>query len=866
MTRSLVSRADLARVIGDAELEAHVAATTGYQKRPPKPVYPPQPIPHRAGEGSEETELPVPIIPDYEPTPAKFWCATSFEATDVVELVEHETTRSEEDAVWREPPETAPEEDIPLASSKHIATTLRRVTPAIMRTRELDVPRLVRELSRGGQLRRLPFRQRKTWNASIHLVKDRADRLIPYWRDQDEVEKLVKRLFPHYAVQVAQLTEGCVVPEFKKNPYQLPSPSSVVMVLGDLGTLDREGEASAIWESLGKRYRRNGNRRVALLPCRQDTVPGALRRLWRITSWEPGNRRLSNCPGPEFAQDLLRLLSPASAIEPALLRSVRRLLPEGRSDAGLESLVWQALSHRNIVAGSMNLEMAAKFRDEFNATVDSDLQMATVELIRSWQYKKHPLIWFDTLLNLDTELHERIAKKYPHDLDDAHSYLRKYANGLDEISDRRAEVTARAFCYRFTERSRPDLYRNPAFQAVRRFATSEGRLDTREPMHRIQAEVLQQSDEIVCRTAEAKASNSLHGSPLGRLNATVGLIEIAHVTDGRVQSQPPAWVSDQGTDEFGIWAEFQVEKSAPTGNADGVELQIGRQPLILREAKVVTQRMRWIQPGKFMMGSPEDEEERYDDEGPQREVTLTNGYWMFDTPVTQELWEAVMGDNPSEFEGAKRPVEQVSWEDAQQFIGKLNERVGLNLVLPTEAQWEYACRAGTETRYAFGDSITTDDARFDSEDGTVDVKSFNPNPWGLYDMHGNVYEWCADWWSDDYEGADEVDPVGLGEGQYRVIRGGSWDDTAQHARSAYRHYRSPDYRDFYVGFRCAQVQQQDAAEPAEGGWPSRGGAQAVPTTSGEAAAPKIDSSSPHQHSRDSKVFAGNASARRANEA
>jgi len=140
--------------------------------------------------------------------------------------------------------------------------------------------------------------------------------------------------------------------------------------------------------------------------------------------------------------------------------------------------------------------------------------------------------------------------------------------------------------------------------------------------------------------------------------------------------QPPAWAWRWDDDVFGAWANFRIDD--------------------------VEQRLRWIPPGRFSMGSPEEEEGRYDDEGPRHEVHISRGYWLFDTPCTQELWQAVRGTNPSEFQGAEHPVENVSWEDCQGFIEALNARLpGLGLRLPTEAQWEYACRAGTETaRYA----------------------------------------------------------------------------------------------------------------------------------------------------------------------
>ncbi|MFD1624846.1 formylglycine-generating enzyme family protein [Azospirillum griseum] len=151
----------------------------------------------------------------------------------------------------------------------------------------------------------------------------------------------------------------------------------------------------------------------------------------------------------------------------------------------------------------------------------------------------------------------------------------------------------------------------------------------------------------------------------------------------------PAWADALGRDRFGLWTEIVVE---PEGGGESV-----------------TQRLRWIPPGRFLMGSPEDEPEHYEDEGPQHLVTISRGYWLFDTPCTQALWQAVMGENPSRFQSpdlttTDRPVETVSWNDAQEFLGRINERIpGLDLTLPTEAQWEHACRAGATTALHSGD-------------------------------------------------------------------------------------------------------------------------------------------------------------------
>jgi formylglycine-generating enzyme required for sulfatase activity len=278
------------------------------------------------------------------------------------------------------------------------------------------------------------------------------------------------------------------------------------------------------------------------------------------------------------------------------------------------------------------------------------------------------------------------------------------------------------------------------------------------------------------------------GSPLGLLHTASGGATVAvgepeqEKTAFWQTGQPPFWADDYGWDEVGPWAIFHV--------------------------KEVEQRLRWMSAGSFMMGSPEGEEGRDDDEGPQHEVLLRRGFWLFDTPCTQALWQAVMRENPSHFKGEQRPVERVSWEVCQEFMQTLNAKVkDLALSLPTEAEWEHACRAGTETpRYAEDlDNIAWYDKNSESETHPVGQKE--PNAWGLYDMLGNVEEWCHDG-RREYMAESMLDPVGpLEAGVERVIRGGSWFDVAQSVRAAYRYWYGPGCRYDGTGFRCASSGQ-----------------------------------------------------------
>ena len=208
----------------------------------------------------------------------------------------------------------------------------------------------------------------------------------------------------------------------------------------------------------------------------------------------------------------------------------------------------------------------------------------------------------------------------------------------------------------------------------------------------------------------------------------------------------------------------------------------------------------WIPPGSFMMGSPKEEKMRRDGET-QHKVTLTKGFYMGVYSVTQEQWQEVMGNNPSQFKGEKNlPVDSVSWNDCQEFVKKLSakDKDKKGYRLPTEAEWEYACRAGTKTPFHFGDTIATEQANYrgtafpygDGKQGvyrmkTTPVGTFPANAWGLHDMHGNVWQWCHDWY-EDYPKSDVTDPQGPDSGKYRAVRGGSWVNDPQFCRSACR--------------------------------------------------------------------------------
>lgn len=304
-------------------------------------------------------------------------------------------------------------------------------------------------------------------------------------------------------------------------------------------------------------------------------------------------------------------------------------------------------------------------------------------------------------------------------------------------------------------------------------------------------------------------------------------LEIAQATTIRVVSNLESvelqrltksdWAVEFGRDVYGVYGDFELESA--------------------KDHSMVQQRLSWIPPGRFQMGSPPEEPGRYPDENLQ-DVTISEGFWMFDAPCSQRLGTAIMDDNPSHFLDTERPVESVDWAQAKEFAARLNQALGAHAFqLPTEAQWEYACRAGTSTAIYTDALEIIGDAnapaldpiawyggnsghKYDleqSEDitkygwssnkqfpfthaGTRKIKQRAPNPWGLYDMLGNVWEWCEDWYAEKRESAS-VDPRGPESGSDRVIRGGGWIDDARNVRSACRDRYDPGFRNFSLGVR-----------------------------------------------------------------
>lgn len=297
--------------------------------------------------------------------------------------------------------------------------------------------------------------------------------------------------------------------------------------------------------------------------------------------------------------------------------------------------------------------------------------------------------------------------------------------------------------------------------------------------------------EYLSQQASSRPRNPMPATQAAMTPAQRGEVHKARDAVKQALAMKPA-----DPESLALQAEIEKYLAQPAASQPATSQPIVPKPgeLLLDLGGGVSMKLALIPAGKFMMGSPETEKDRRMAEGPQREVRISKPFYMGVYEVTREQYERLMGKNPSKFKGPRNPVEQVSWDDAVEFCNKLSQKTGREVSLPTEAQWEYACRAGSKTRFGFGDNDAElgDYGWFteNSGDKTHQVGGKKPNALGLYDMHGNVAEWCSDWYG-PYGRANDTDPAGPTSGRSHVLRGGSWYRYPPDCRSAHRGGISP---------------------------------------------------------------------------
>ena len=799
----LVGRVDLVRALsaGGVELQEALADLLGFEREI-------QSLEIDTGPG--QPVGPRPVAPPATPVRVQvpFWQAHDFEA--LKPLGGDETIPVEPAPPLIEPVHMPPAS---LASSAEILTRLRRYSAFSDASGCIDLDRTVAILSRGEFLRVFPRRPRKRWGQLIQVIEDRSRRLAPFWLDQDMVVTHLNRIYPQSGFQLAILEDGATDPRIQLPPervgrYALPDPGTIVLVLGDLGCLahlqEQRDRLKQVWLEWGRRFQANSNPALVIVPCHPNRCGDELARLWTILPWEVAslttNPLLSDKDTAELTDQLLTRLAFALRVEPQLVRAVRRTFYEGRADAGIESHIWQheAFVSRHHEAAtfdprSMHSLLPRFFRLEKRGTA-ADLRACPGATARrvSWRLvlgatgpragrgpracsirpsfgKRRGGTSRGSAILVASGAVNNPAANEP-------TWFRQVFARLPESVNQ--GIAARTL-HEIEAVIRPDGEDRPEF-------LDPALLPPTSQTERLIA-LRQVADRLVARPflserggrglGSQTADDEPAGSLLGLIRTRNGLIKIDRYADFWAGGTAPDWVADWGRDSFGTW----------------VILRVGD----------VTQRLRWIPPGRFQMGSPEGEEGRFSDEGPQHEETIPSGFWMFDTPCTQALWEAVMGENPSRFKGPDRPVESVSWDQCQEFLQRLNARcTGLELKLPSEAQWEYACRAGRETpRYREDlDEIAWYWENSQGETHPVGQKA--PNDWGLYDTLGNVWEWCEDVWTEDYNKEASASRAASAP---RVHPGWLLDSSgARRVRTASRNRLEPSNRLDFLGFRCAE--------------------------------------------------------------
>ena len=700
------------------------------------------------------------------------------------------------------------------------------------RTRRLDTEVLIKRISRGDPIRQIPFYQRKRTHDQITVIKEHALHCAPFRLDQEMVVEHLSKATARGGLQVldAFFPYGLTNPASGDSSTVIrrrevePTPGSHILILGDLGLLLKikdafDRDAVEWWYRACRRWSSRGCKVFALVPLGYERVPAKLRAWVEPIAWQgDAVRSLTHQQQEQGVTRLLTMAYPAQQIEPGLLREFRRLCA-GLEDASIEARFWQDWRHGGPTYDAVK-QTEASARKAFETDFEQLDDLTITQILRSMRHYRiargYSVLWQMELMNLPKRLRDLIDPNSAEQDIANQTYqalcFQMHHGGTYGLPDRLMSLSLHA-----SEHAIEDSDIGSAVRTIRNRCLPDAKRSDQTRFVELPPSVETRKVQIECnpsgiglRGVGKSPLNSIavgssnrvtmaSGRPVLELYVPGGSIEIPIKDLFWKSGKKPDWVSDFGRDDYGLWCEFQLPRHDGKG--------------------VVTQRIRWIKPGKFMMGSPEEELGRWADESPQHEVELTQGFWLADTPCTQELWMAIAEDkNPSNFSGDRNPVERVSWEDCQGWLKGLG---GVHPLmqpsLPTEAQWEYACRAGSTGAYCFGDSADELEkcAWYDKNDigATHPVGEKLPNVWGLYDVHGNVWEWCSDWFG-EYTDSTGSDLTGPAKGASRVIRGGSWGFPARYLRSACRFRVAPGDRFDYLGFRL--LSSALGAEPSEG--------------------------------------------------
>jgi len=830
---SHLSRADLLKTLSaNAErkhLYSALAEALGYQGRDEPQSVESQAVgqgigvEHNSGEDAEPGSGDVLYLPKRE---QRYWMVDQCQPRDPQPLDASDWPEIETETEI--PPQPLP--DHPLRSAGQWQNLWDSALSGRRRGRAVDLKRSLRLLERSEPVRDLPRCEHSSFNRPVVVLLEQSEALYPIWPDMHAAWLTLSRLLGKRASRGFTLPNGPLsqwrsLHRRGSGSYSdIPAASQVILV-GSFGAVadEHHAEINLEWHQLIRQLDKDGHQ-VALISARHLRQPPC-----PTYALEPTEASASAPPIDKACDALMAAIARHCLPNRQQLRHLRKALPGAGVEA--ELAVWQhtqtlCLDGYLQIVDSATSHWRSRWPEVFTSALEQallDCRLSQEGAARDMSALSHALekapqaSQFPALQRIGKRVKQRRAEGRHNS--HVQFLLRNFLPGLRELADTQPEPNWQPL---MAEAQRVAMQANEALplkeQGLEEVAGRYFLIQQRQQLRLVseteinQPTLLELNSQPFCQqtrsllpTLSPQAYNELaltdrdHNYRLKVLRRPnwaeriwrnrEGLFAahaegaVFHLQEAgpecpqsrwQLLENPWPWANEVGVDDHGLWAGFTIGKAH--------------------------QRMRWIPPGVFVMGSPYDEDERNDNEI-QHQVTLTKGYWLGETSCIQALWQAVMGENPSDNKGDDLPVETVSWNDCQRFIERLAERLpDFKPSLPTEAQWEYACRAGSKTAYWWGEKM--DNKYANNGRQTENETQYPANDFGLRSMSGNVYEWCSDW-SGGYPAEPVIDPAGAEEGRGRVLRGGGWILLGRYLRSAYRITFSPDSRYHSFGVRLA---------------------------------------------------------------
>lgn len=765
----------------------------------------------------------------------------------------------------------------PLTRPPKLWAKLRQILKQKYLSNHPDIPKLVKYIEKGDSLKYFPYTSQHCRVSQLIVLADYASHLRTCRTDYQQLKHRLNKYWGENRIswqKIEGYPSGTISVkhhgDYQEKKWVTPPVDTAILILSDCGAL-ADKTTRQHWQAFLQKVKKAGNTILLLAPASTEDLQGINLKGVHAYSWDNDLARSGGVAHQEPLNDekhnkedierLLSFLSFTYRIEPHLLRACRKYL-------GLPVSIEAACrTHDHIDDDGEFLYLKPEELSTYRAIFSDSKTFTSKQQSQSVQLVKNTHAVLPRSI-LDVELVTAQSLLPDHKIEGANEalhYLRRRCKTFTEKANDRlyqsyayyylldqekgGEEAALFWVTLYKDRVKEDdskpiqLPKNVNLSDVARFID----INQSATIYRLE----QHANQLIFKKDQNHDKVDAligHRFELAKSEFTQRLIEVAQQTvpvSNEILIEIPndqAITLDTGTESLTIATLTKPDWAENMGrDAQGLYLEVGHQEQHTRvyypvwggtleqdgagiyteiTVKGITQRFRYIAAGTFMMGSPTSEIDRNSNEA-QHEVTLSSGYWLADTACTQALWQVVMGENPARFnEDLQNPVEQVSWDDVQVFIKKLNELIPeLSAQLPTEAQWEYACRAGTTTPFSFGENITPEQVNYHGgypygngkkgkyRQKTVPVTALAKNSWGFYQMHGNVYEWCQDWYG-GYPTSAVQNPKGAESGEDRVLRGGSWFLNGQYVRSALRDGFTPDFRDYYVGFRLSLGQAQ----------------------------------------------------------